>query len=74
MRSSKKCWQAAKGALSSSGVDTILGVVFDDVGTNMCEPGGIRVLSVDDKVEVIEVRHNPAFIGIWAGMIVSEGV
>src|SRR5579863_5987975 len=73
-RSSKVYWWAARGALSSSGVDAVLGAVLDDASTNTHKCSGIRVLLVDDKAEVAKVRCNPASLGIWAGMVVSEGI
>src|SRR5579863_2303144 len=73
-RSSRKCWRAAKGALSSPGVDTVAGAVFDDASTNSCECGGVRVLPVDDKVEVAEVGCDPASLSIWAGVVVPESI
>src|SRR5579863_5809156 len=73
-RLSKMCWQAAKGALSLSGADTVVGVVFDDVSTNSRECGGVRVLPVDDKAEVTKVGCDPTSLSIWAGMVVPESI
>src|SRR5579863_3981306 len=73
-RSSKKCWRAAKGALSSPGADTVAGAVFDDASTNSHECGGVRVLLVDDKAEVAEVGCDPASLRVWTGVVVPESV
>src|SRR5579863_10252322 len=73
-RWSKTCWRAAKGALSSSGADTVVGAVFDDASTNSRECGGVRVLPVDDKAEVTKVGCKPTSLSIWAGMVVPESV
>ena len=68
------CWQAAKGALSLPGADTVLRVILDDVSTNTCECYGVRVLLVDDEAEVAEVGCNSASICIWAGVEVPESI
>src|SRR5579863_3631330 len=73
-RSSKKCWQAAKGALSLPGVDAVVGAVLDDASTNSRECGSVGVLPVDDKTEVAKVRSNPASLSVWAGVVVPESV
>src|SRR5579863_970109 len=73
-RSSKKCWWAAKGALSSPGVDTVVGVVLDDASTNSHKCGSIGVLPVDDKTEVAKVRSDPASLSVWAGVVVPESI
>src|SRR5579863_9234786 len=74
VRLSKTCWQAVKGALSSSGADTVVGAVFDDASTNSRKCGGVRVLLVDDKVEVTKVGCDPTSLSVWAGMVVPESV
>src|SRR5579863_713780 len=73
-RLSKMCWRAAKGALSLSGVDTVVGAVFDDASTNSRECGGVRVLPVDDKVEVAKVGCDPTSLSVWAGVVVPESI
>src|SRR5579863_3586220 len=73
-RSSKTCWRAAKGALSSPRADTVVGAVFDDASTDSRECGGVRVLPVDDKAEVTKVGHNPTSLGVWASVVVPESV
>src|SRR5579863_2266938 len=74
VRLSKRCWWAARGALSSSGADTVPRVVFDNVSTNSCKCGGIGVLPVDDKAEVAEVGRNPASLSVWADVVVPESI
>src|SRR5579863_1547587 len=74
MRSSKLCWQAAKGALSSPGADTAFGAVLDDASTSACECGGIGILPGDDDAEVTEVGCDPASLSIGAGVVIPEGI
>ena len=71
---SKRCWPVAKGALSSSRADTVVGAVFDDASTDSRECGGVRVLPVDDKAEVTKVGRNPTSLGVWASVVVPESV
>src|SRR5579863_3286359 len=73
-RSSKTCWRAAKGALSSPRADTVVGAVLDDASTNSRECGCTRVLPVDDEPEVAKVGRNPTSLGVWASMVVPESV
>src|SRR5579863_8756089 len=73
-RSSRRCWLAAKGALSSPWVDTIAGAVLDDASTNSRECGGVRVLPVDNEAEVAKVGCDPTSLGVWARVVVPESV
>src|SRR5579863_9698658 len=73
-RSSKTCWRAAKGALSSPGVDAVVRAVLDDASTNSHECGSVGVLPVDDKMEVAKVQSDPASLSIWAGVVVPESI
>src|SRR5579863_7611878 len=73
-RSSKTCWRAAKGALSSPRADTVVGAVLDDASTNSRECGGAGVLPVDDKPEVAKIQGNPASLSIRAGVVVPESI
>src|SRR5579863_3666488 len=73
-RSSKTCWRAAKGALSSPGADAVVRAVLDDASTNSHECGGVGVLLVDDKTEAAKVRSDPASLSVWAGMVVPESI
>ena len=70
----KRCWLVAKGALSSSRADTVVGAVFDDASTNSCECGGVRVLPVDDEAEVAKVGCDPTSLSVWARVVVPESV
>src|SRR5579863_7987920 len=73
-RSSKTCWRAAKGALSSPEADTAFGAVLDDASTSAHECGGIGILPVDNEAEVTEVGHNPASLSVGAGVVIPEGI
>src|SRR5579863_1670468 len=73
-RSSRRCWLAAKGALSSPWADTIAGAVLDDASTNSRECGGVRVLPVDNETEVAKVGCDPTSLGVWARVVVPESV
>ena len=73
-RSSKTCWRAAKGALSSPGANTAFGTVLDDASTNAREAGGVRILPGDDEAEVAKVRCDPASLSVGAGVIIPESV
>src|SRR5579863_8497109 len=73
-RSSKTCWRAAKGALSSSGANAAVGTVLDDADASACGGGGVGVPPGNDDSEVTEVRCNPASLSVWAGVIVPESV
>ena len=73
-RSSKICWRAAKGALSSSGANAAVGTVLDDADTSASEGGGVGVPPGNDDAEVAEVRCNPASLSVWAGVIVPESI
>ena len=73
-RSSKICWQAAKGALSSSGANAAVGTVLDNADASACEGGGVGVPPGDDDAEIAEVWCNPASLSVRAGVIVPESV
>src|SRR5579863_4554477 len=73
-RSSKTCWRAAKGALSSSGANAAVGTVLDDADASACEGGGVGVPPGNDNAEVAEVWCNPASLSVRAGVIVPESV
>src|SRR5579863_1202626 len=73
-RSSKTCWRAAKGALSSSGANAAVGTVLDDADTSACEGGGVGVSPGNDDAEVTEVWCDPASFSVRAGVIVPESV
>src|SRR5579863_8412414 len=73
-RSSKRCWRAAKGALSSPGANAAVGTVFNDADTSACEGGGVGVPLGDDDAEVAEVWCDPASLSVRAGVIVPESV
>src|SRR5579863_2821801 len=73
-RSSKTCWWAAKGALSSSGANAAVGMVLDDANTSAREGGGVGVSLADDEAEITEVRCDPASLSVGAGVVIPEGV
>src|SRR5579863_7857819 len=73
-RSSKTCWWAAKGALSSPRTDTVVGAVLDDASTSSRDCGGVSVLPVDNKAEVAEVGRDPTSLGIRTSVVVPESV
>src|SRR5579863_1891067 len=73
-RSSRRCWLAAKGALSSPGVNTALGTVLDDANTSAREGGGVGIPLADDEAEITEVRCDPASLSVGAGVVIPEGV
>src|SRR5579863_1443240 len=68
------CWQAARGALFSSGAETTFGAVLDDASTSARECGGIGVLPVDDDAEVAKVGCDPASLSVGAGVVIPEGI
>src|SRR5579863_7379457 len=73
-RSSKICWRAAKGALSSSGANAAVGTVLDDADASAGEGGGVGVPPGNNNAEVAEVWCNPACLSVRGGVIVPESV
>src|SRR5579863_1601939 len=73
-RSSRRCWLAAKGALSSPRANTVFGTVLDDASTSARDGSGVRVLPGDDEAEVAEIWCDPASLSIGAGVVIPEGV
>src|SRR5579863_5928198 len=73
-RSSKTCWRAAKGALSSSGANAAVGTVLDDANASAREGGGVGVSLADDETEITEARCDPASLSVGAGVVIPEGV
>src|SRR5579863_6812883 len=73
-RWSRRCWLAAKGALSSPRANTVFGTVLDDASTSARDGGGIRVLPGDDEAEVAEIWCDLASLSVRASVVIPEGL